>query len=419
MMEKLLARIRNMVHVICDMAFLLTFRMIAAITPRNPKKIIFGAWWGRQFGDNAKYFMKYLLDRHEGFQCYWVGEEYLRDKVAEYPEVKFIRRGSKMMAWHLLTAKWAFFCLGMKSDISPFPTFGKVHLLSMWHGTRLKGDARKNWRDNIPDGRGILGRIKRWHYDMSAKARDAHCDASFSSAMMVRHQQFEAPWSFTEERSINAGTAKIDFLIQNAHNSELIANLREKYAKLLDLPLDKKWYLYMPTWRKGRSVTYSFSTTKMRGRFNDLLERHGAILVEKQHPQVIHEMDIRESHEGSIHVVANATMPDIDGQELLLCAERMISDYSGCLFEFECMGRPVIHFAYDYDYYSNDDRGFEFDLAEIAAGPIAKTEAELLTVLEMSDEQLLSQKGPKWREPIDGENGTACETFARHVGLVK
>ena len=84
-----------------------TFRVIASIMPRNPKKIIFGAWWGRQFGDNPKYFMKFLLSQNAGYQCYWVGEEYLRDKIAaEFPEVKFIRKNSRALKWHLLTAKW-------------------------------------------------------------------------------------------------------------------------------------------------------------------------------------------------------------------------------------------------------------------------------------------------------------------------
>ena len=82
------------------------------------------------------------------------------------------------------------------------------------------------------------------------------------------------------------------------------------------------------------------------------------------------------------------------------------------------MGRPVIQFVYDYHDYANDDCGFEYDFEEIAAGPLVSTESELLAALEMTDDQLLSLKGPKWQEPIDGENGHACETFARHVGLI-
>ena len=38
-----------------------------ALMPRNPKKILFGAWWGNQFSDNPKYFLKYILSFNHGF----------------------------------------------------------------------------------------------------------------------------------------------------------------------------------------------------------------------------------------------------------------------------------------------------------------------------------------------------------------
>lgn len=397
----------------------LFFWPISVIMPRDPKKIIFGAWWGRQFGDNSKYFMKYLLDRNEGFKCYWIGEGYLRDIIAtEYPTVRFCRIGSCAMIWHLLTASWAFFCLGMRSDISSFPTFGKVHLLSMWHGTRIKSARDMSVDYRLPVGNGLRTRLKRLRLKLYRDSVVTQCDASFSSSLMVEHQPLYEPQQFTVGRSICAGTAKIDFLIQNAHNEAIISRLREKYGKLLGVPTNKRWYLYMPTFRKQRDLKYSFSTSTLRDRFDALLERQGAIIIEKQHPQVIYALGLKESHLGNIHMVSNDAMPLIDVQELQLCAQRMVSDYSSVVCDFECMGRPVLHFVYDYDYYRNDDSGVEYDLEEIAAGPIVRTEEELLSALEMTDDQLLSLKGPKWREPINGENGHACETFARHVGLI-
>lgn len=395
------------------------FWIIAGITPRDPKKIIFGAWWGRQFGDNAKYFMKFLLEQNQGFRCYWVGEEYLRDIVAtECPKAKFIRKGSTALIWHLLTARWAFFCLGMKSDISTFPTFGKVRLLSMWHGTRIKGVGNMELQHDIPMGKNLRDRIRRLCRSIVDKSVVTECDASFSSSLMVEHQPLYLPWQFSKARSINAGTAKIDFLIQNANNTALIEKLRGKYGKLLGLPTNKKWYLYMPTWRKQLDLKYSFSTSILREKFEALLEKQDAIVIEKQHPQVIYALNISEFHTGNIHMVSNEQMPLIDVQELLLCSQRLLSDYSSCVCDFECMSRPVIHFVYDYEYYGKDDCGFEYDFKEIAAGPLVKTEEELLSTLAMTDEQLLSMKGPNWRDPIDGENGTACETFAKHVGLI-
>ena len=112
-------------------------------------------------------------------------------------------------------------------------------------------------------------------------------------------------------------------------------------------------------------------------------------------------------------------MSQIDAQELLLCADRLISDYSSCLFDFECMGRPVIHYAYDYDSFKNDDRGFEYELSEIAAGPVVKNEEALLNALKMSDDEIVRAKGEHWQLPIDGENGKGCETFAKWMGVIK
>ena len=416
---KILPRVKRLLDTIRFILVCLIFRPIAAIMPRNPKKIIFGAWWGRQFGDNSKYFMQYLLSRKEEFKCYWVGEEYLRDKVkSEYPDVGFIRKGSTALIWHLLTARWAFFCLSMKSDISMFPTFGKVRLLSMWHGTRIKGVGNMNLERTVPSGTNWRARLERLRYNMDLKYVVTTCDASFSSSLMVEHQPLYLPLRFTKERSINAGTAKIDYLIHNTGNSALISQLRDKYARLLGVPAGKKWYLYLPTWRNTLDLKYSFTLSPLREKFDALLARQNAIIIEKQHPQVIHALDIKESHAGNIHVVSNEAMPDVDVQELMLCAQRMVSDYSSVVCDFECMGRPVIQFVYDYDSYGNDDCGFEYNFEEIAAGPLVRTEEELLAALEMTDVQLLAMKGPKWREPIDGENGTACETFARHVGLI-
>ena len=174
----------------------------------------------------------------------------------------------------------------------------------------------------------------------------------------------------------------------------------------------------MPTWRNGLDLKYSFSQSSMLQKFQETLKSQGAVLIEKQHPQVIQALNIEAWHKDNIYVVPNAAMPMIDAQELLLCSDRLISDYSSCIFDFECMRRPAIHYAYDYEAFKSDDRGVEYELSDIAAGPIAKTEGELLSALIMDDEKIVNSKGPHWRLPIDGENGVACETFARWVGLI-
>ena len=408
------------VQTIFSIIALIVGRWIATLMPRNPKKIIFGAWWGQQFSDNPKYFLKYILSLNQGFKCYWVGNEEIRQQVEACPGVRFVRKGSWMVRWHVLTAKWACFNLGFDCDITEAPTYGKLNLLTFWHGTMFKGLLH---RDYVPPQFLMKGlklsekikvlRDKLWHEAQTLTAR-----ASLSSKKMVENMHWEVPWLFEAELSINSGTPKIDFLINNRDNIDLKSALKSKYAELLNLPMDKKWYLYMPTWRNGLDLKYSFSQSSMLQKFQETLKSQGAVLIEKQHPQVIKALNIEAWHKGNIYVVPNAAMPMIDAQELLLCSDRLISDYSSCIFDFECMRRPAIHYAYDYEAFKNDDRGVEYELSDIAAGPIAKTEGELLSALMMDDEKIVNSKGPHWRLPIDGENGVACETFARWVGLI-
>ena len=406
---------------IWDIIALIVGRCVATLMPRDSKKILFGAWWGQQFSDNPKYFMKYLLDLNQGFKCYWVGNEEIRHQVEKCPGVRFVRKESRMVRWHVLTAKWACSNIAFDCDITNLPTFGKLNLLSFWHGTAFKGVLHRDyvqpqysmkglrWSDRIK----VL-RARLWHDAHTIKTR-----ASLSSRKMVELMPWEVPWEFTREASISAGTPKIDFLINNRDNVALRTALKKKYAMLLDLPIDKEWYLYMPTWRNGLQLNYSFSSSPFLAKFQEILGMKNAVLVEKQHPQVIRALNIETWHQDNVYVVPNEVMPMIDAQELMLCSDRLISDYSSCLFDFECMGRPAIHYAYDYEEFKRNDRGVEYELEDVAAGPVARTEPELMSILKMEDAQIVKTKGRHWRVPIDGENGKACETFARWVGLIK
>lgn len=422
--QKSRSRIKYLWHgmlAVRDIVSLPLGRCLATLMPRNPKKILFGAWWGQQFSDNPKYFLKYLLDLNQGFKCYWIGNEEIRSQVEACPGVHFVRKGSLIVRWHILTAKWACVNLGFDCDITNSPTYGQLRLLSFWHGTAFKGALHRGY---VPPtfefkGKRLAEKIKVLRGKLWHAAHTVEAWASFSSHRMIDVMTWEAPWMFSRERSISGGTAKIDFLIRNKANETLRSSLRKKYTQVLGLPTDKRWYLYMPTWRNGLELKYSFSHSEMLDEFQAVLESQNAIIVEKQHPQVIQALNIDAWHQGSVYVVPNDAMPQIDAQELLLCADRLISDYSSCLFDFECMGRPVIHYAYDYDSFKNDDRGFEYELSEIAAGPVVKNEEALLNALKMSDDEIVRAKGEHWQLPIDGENGKGCETFAKWMGVIK
>lgn len=78
---------------------------------------------------------------------HWIGNEEIRSQVEACPDVRFVRKGSWIVRWHVLTAKWACSNLCFDCDITDLPTYGRLKLLSFWHGTAFKGALH---RDYVP-----------------------------------------------------------------------------------------------------------------------------------------------------------------------------------------------------------------------------------------------------------------------------
>jgi CDP-glycerol glycerophosphotransferase len=60
--------------------------------------------------------------------------------------------------------------------------------------------------------------------------------------------------------------------------------------------------------------------------------------------------------------------PDVT--ELYLAADAMITDYSSTMFDFAITGKPLLHYVPDYERFRDEVRGFYFDLAAEAPGPL-------------------------------------------------
>ena len=60
----------------------------------------------------------------------------------------------------------------------------------------------------------------------------------------------------------------------------------------------------------------------------------------------------------------------------------LIADYSSIAVEYSLLGRPIILYAFDKEWYLEHDRGFYFDYEETAPGPIVETMEELLDCIQ-------------------------------------
>src|SRR3712207_9253014 len=75
--------------------------------------------------------------------------------------------------------------------------------------------------------------------------------------------------------------------------------------------------------------------------------------------------------------------PDI--RYLYLAADVLVTDYSSTMFDFGITGKPQLFYAYDLDAFRDSLRGFYFDFAAIAPGPILETTPQLIAALRDLD----------------------------------
>ncbi|RBY89351.1 CDP-glycerol glycerophosphotransferase family protein [Blastococcus sp. TF02A-30] len=136
--------------------------------------------------------------------------------------------------------------------------------------------------------------------------------------------------------------------------------------------------LYTPTWRddlvfnKTGPQDFEFAID-----LEEFAARLGGdhVLLLRLHNMV---MDRLEVVDGS-PVRDVCGYPDI--RDLYLAADLMVTDYSSTMFDFAITGKPMIFYTYDLEYFQNELRGFYFDLAEVAPGPLVRTSEELIRAI--------------------------------------
>ncbi|MGZ5367875.1 MAG: CDP-glycerol glycerophosphotransferase family protein [Aeromicrobium sp.] len=129
---------------------------------------------------------------------------------------------------------------------------------------------------------------------------------------------------------------------------------------------DKKLIMYAPTWREPKSGEVDFlDLESLSAALGD-----DCVILLRGH---VRTLEKSQSGEGVLDV---GTYPQVS--ELLLVADALITDYSSMMFDFSVTGKPLVFFTPDIDDYSNAKvRGVYFDLAELAPGPVVRTQAEV------------------------------------------
>lgn len=173
----------------------------------------------------------------------------------------------------------------------------------------------------------------------------------------------------------------------------------------LGIGADERVLLYAPTWRDDRAEMVDFIDAELLAREAD------AVVLVRGHSRTLEQGRDR----------AGARVIDVTGYpetaRLLLAADALITDYSSVMFDFSVTGKPMYFLVPDIDHYRGQLRGFYFDLAERAPGPLVRTQEELTAALaDSGHEAVYAARYAAWRRQFNSrDDGHAAERVVDRI----
>ncbi|MGL3149800.1 CDP-glycerol glycerophosphotransferase family protein [Microbacterium sp. A82] len=153
-------------------------------------------------------------------------------------------------------------------------------------------------------------------------------------------------------------------------NDMLVTSDGADMRAALGIGADEHVLLYAPTWRDDRSEIVDFIDLQR------LAEQTDSVVLVRGHSRTL-----RPGRDQ-----AGARVIDVTGYpetaQLLLAADALITDYSSVMFDYSVTGKPMYFMVPDLEHYRGELRGFYFELAERAPGPLVTTQDELVDALK-------------------------------------
>lgn len=233
-------------------------------------------------------------------------------------------------------------------------------VIQLWHGT---GTIKKFGQDTN------TGKLK--SLEKRANSNITHLIVNspamkglYAGAFGVKEEKVHAlglPKSDEFFRRIN----EIEICKENAYKNEIY----QRYG----IPSNKKLILYAPTFRDNK---------EQNPRLIELLEELGQKLPDEYclglrlHPHIAHSF---EEQQLGKNICQMSFEQDVN--TVLMAADLLITDYSSIIFEYCLLKRPMIFYAYDFEDFSDQGRGFYYNYEEFVPGPVAYSCREVLDII--------------------------------------
>ena len=340
------------------------------IFPVQNNKIIFDNFGGRGFGDDPKYIAEELLQRNLGLKIIWVTAS---PNISVPSGIQIVKYGTIRAAYHWITARvWVD---NIKSTIRPPKRKGQYYIQT-WHSTL---GFKKNEEDaeNLPI-----------RYIEQAKADGKQIDLMYSDNDF-RCDKYRNHFWYSGE------VLKCDVPRTGALLKENKMRINKVYCELKVNP-KRKIVLYAPTFRKNVDKTVYYVNADAICKMLEKKFGESFTFALRLHPN---NADIADEIAKEMNVVNATKYPDM--QELLVASAVLITDYSGCMFDFGFARKPVFLLAKDVERYIKEERKWYFGLDEVPF-TLSRSEKELCESVEKFDKE---------------EYKHQCEIFEKKIGF--
>jgi CDP-glycerol glycerophosphotransferase (TagB/SpsB family) len=332
------------------------------------KMVFFESFLGKNYSGNPKYIYEQML-KEEKFKDFTFVWSYTGDYPEDIPgDPILVQRETTEFFRYLAKSKY-----WVSNIILPVHKKREgVVYLQTWHGTPLK----KLGFDIDIEGPETLARenfyieSRNWDYLISANR--------YSSEIFQRAFKYE-------KEMLEVGYPLNDIF----YDDQLENKVRELKTKL-NIPLNKKVILYAPTWRDnemGNSWEHLFELKFDLDNYYEQL-KDDYVLVLRMHHLISDALEISPKYKEFVYDFSRYN----DIQELYVISDLLITDYSSVFFDYANSKRPILFYAYDFEEYKENIRGFYLDMEKDLPGPVLQDENELLHAIETIDEVSNSYK---------------------------
>ncbi|MES9607389.1 CDP-glycerol glycerophosphotransferase family protein [Actinomadura sp. NPDC000929] len=327
---------------------------------RNPlaDMVLFSSYNGSQYSCSPRAVYEELIRRDADLECVWVSQD---GQFAVDGKATTVLAGSREHYRVLAHARYVVANHAMPPWF--FKRTGQVYLQT-WHGTPLKRLAydlqdmpyqrteRLDWMEE---------EVPRWDLLLSS--------SPYATQVMRRAFRYEG-------EVLETGFPRNDIL-----STPEWERIGTRVRKRLGIPQGKKVVLYAPTWRDDRhhaegkqGFSLELDVETMRQALGD-----DHVLLLRTHHFITDRDRIAAGRlaggDAGPFVIDVSQYPDI--AELYMAADVLVTDYSSAMFDYAILGRPIVLYTYDLDWYRDHVRGFYFDLEAEAPGPVVRTSAEV------------------------------------------